>query len=166
VTDQDEPRTLTATAKVVLVVMGGLLVAGAFRVGDLSEAWGRLWADLVERRGGPMSFRFVLQPLMAAIAAATDGIRDAKTGRSPYFWTVLRSPAERNARLSEGLVSTARLILIAIAVDAIYQLKVFRTFYPVQALLCALMLAFVPYLLLRGPVARVASRWRSRKASA
>ncbi|GJK94539.1 hypothetical protein TUM17568_57450 [Klebsiella oxytoca] len=35
----------------------------------------------------------------------------------------------------------------------------FGTFYPGEAALIAVLLAFVPYLLLRGPFARVA-RWR------
>ncbi len=43
-----------------------------------------------------MTFRFILQPVMAAIAALHDGIKDARLGRSPYFWTVA-APARRNA---------------------------------------------------------------------
>jgi hypothetical protein len=37
---------------------------------------------------------------------------------------------------------------------------VLKTFYPVEALLIAILLAFVPYVLIRGPAARVARRWR------
>jgi hypothetical protein len=36
---------------------------------------------------------------------------------------------------------------------------VLKTFYPGEAAIVAIMLAFVPYLLLRGPVARIV-RWR------
>jgi hypothetical protein len=145
-------------AKVCLALIVGLLVAGAFRAGDAAEAWGRFWHNLVDRPSGPMSLRFLLQPTMALIAAIKDGVKDAKTGRSPYFWTVLREPAERTARLSEGLVATAQIIVIGIVMDTIYQWKVLGTFYPLEALICALLLAFVPYLLLRGPVARIARR--------
>ena len=45
--------------------------------------------------------------------------------------------------------------------DLIYQAIVFETFHPVEAVLIAILLAFVPYLLLRGPVTRVAGWWRS-----
>ena len=36
-----------------------------------------------------MKFRFILQPSMAAIAAIRDGLKDARTGRSPYFWAIV-----------------------------------------------------------------------------
>jgi hypothetical protein len=62
--------------------------------------------------------------------------------------------------LNEGLNATARIILLGIAMDVIYQRIEFETFYPVEALIIALLLAFVPYLLIRGPVARIARRWR------
>ena len=107
-----------------------------------------------------MSFRFILQPAMAAIAAIHDGVKDARTGRSPYFWTIARNPRKRVGRLREGLIATARIILLGLAMDVIYQLLVFKTFYPVEALIVALLLAFVPYLLIRGPVTRVARWWR------
>jgi hypothetical protein len=165
VTTEAKPAGLTWMAKLVLVLIVGLLVAGALRPGTVFDAWHRFWTDLFERPGGPMSLRFLLQPLMATIAAFKDGTKDAKTGRSPYFWTVLSSPGERTARLSEGLVSTAQIILMGIVIDAIYQLKVFGTFYPVEALFCALALAFVPYLLLRGPIARFQRRRLARTAA-
>ena len=103
---------------------------------------------------------------MAAVAALHDGLKDARTGRSPYFWTILRSPRERTARLNEGLTSTARIILLGLGMDAVYQYKVFGTFYPGEAVNTALLLAFVPYLLLRGPIARIERHRLARKAEA
>ena len=41
-----------------------------------------------------MAFRFILQPIMAAIAALRDGINDAKSRRSPYFRALLANPFE------------------------------------------------------------------------
>jgi len=52
-----------------------------------------------------MTFRFILQPIMAAIAAVYDGVKDARTGRSPYLWAILTNPVERGGRLREGLIS-------------------------------------------------------------
>jgi len=40
--------------------------------------------------------------------------------------------------------------------DVIYQYLVFRWFYPGEAVIVAFVLAFVPYLLIRGPVNRIA----------
>jgi hypothetical protein len=40
---------------------------------------------------------------MAAIVAIRDGLKDARTGNSPYFWTMVGNPHERTRRLNEGL---------------------------------------------------------------
>jgi hypothetical protein len=106
-----------------------------------------------------MIFRFFLQPIMATIVALRDGINDARTGRAPFFWTVLTNPAKRGSRLDEALIATARIILLGLGMDAIYQFIEFKTFHPAEAVIITLLLAFVPYVLLRGPVARIARRW-------
>jgi hypothetical protein len=82
-------------------------------------------------------------------------LRDARTERSPYLWTIVRQSEERVALLREGLDATARIILLGLAMDVIYQVMVFKMFYPVEALIIAILLAFVPYLLIRGLVVRV-----------
>src|SRR5262245_46376186 len=128
------------------------------------ENWRRLCSGLADRPGGPMSLRFILQPVMATIAALKAGLADARAGRSAYLSAILRKPEERTARLSEGLVATAQIILMGLAIDTIYQLKEFKTFYPGEAIVIAIALAFLPYLLLRGPIARVASFFIARKA--
>jgi hypothetical protein len=53
---------------------------------------------------------------MATIAALYDGVKDA-TGRSPYLWAILTNPVERGGRLREGLISTARVILLGLCMD-------------------------------------------------
>ena len=118
-----------------------------------------IWHDPVEKPGAPLRFRFILQPLMAAVVAVRDGLKDARTGRSPYFWAVIGNPGKRVERLQEGLNATARIILLGIAVDAVYQVIVLKRFYPNEAVIVALLLAFIPYLILRGPAARIARRW-------
>ena len=46
--------------------------------------------------------------------------------------------------------------------DVIYQAIVLKTFYPGEAVIVALALAFLPYLLLRGPIARIARRYAAK----
>jgi hypothetical protein len=70
--------------------------------------------------------------------------------------TVLRNPQEPVGRLREGLNATARIILLGLAMNVIYQALVLKTFYPNEVLVVALLLAFVPYLIIRGLVLRVA----------
>jgi len=152
----DTPQELGVLAKAVITIAIVLIVAGVLWYGITLGTLQRLWHDSVEEPSGPMNFRFILQPSMAAIVAIRDGLKDARTGRSPYFWTVLWQSDERIGRLREGLNATARIVLLALALDLIYQLLVLKTFYPNEALIIALLLAFVPYLLIRGLVVRIA----------
>ena len=156
---------LTTMAKLALVLIVGLALLGLFWHGISLENWRRMWHNLFERPEGPMSFRFVLQPIMASIAALKDGLKDARTGRSPYFWTILRDPDQRTARLSEGIVSTAQILVIGMVIDLIYQYKVLAGIYPGEAVNVAIILAFLPYLILRGPFARIARWWIARRAT-
>jgi hypothetical protein len=120
----------------------------------------RMWTDLLARPGGPFAFRLVLQPLMAVLFALRDGYKDAQTGRSPYFWTVLHEPGQRRERLREGVRATLKVVLLGVVIDAIYQFKVHGTVYPGEAFGIALLLGFVPYLLIRGPIDRIVRRRR------
>jgi hypothetical protein len=142
----------------VVVLAAVLIVLGFAWYGFSAEVHQRIWRDMAERPGGPMSFRFLLQPTMAFIAAVHDGIQDARVHRTPYLRAVLLEPAERGDRLREGLFATARLVLLGLGMDAIYQWRVLGTFYPGEALLIAFLLAVVPYLVLRGPVSLIARR--------
>jgi hypothetical protein len=150
------PQELGVLAKLVIVLAIVLLVSGVVWHGVTGEVLRQFWHDLIERPDGPMRFRFILQPVMAAIVAIHDGREDARAGRSPYFMAVLLNPQERVGRLREGLNRTARIIILGMAMDVIYQFLVFKTFYPDQALVIAVLLAFVPYLIIRGLVLRVA----------
>jgi hypothetical protein len=155
-------------ARLALGLVVGLIVLGVVCYGFATETLHRMWANLVARPGGPMTFRFILQPTMAAIAALRDGIKDARLGRRAYLWAILtgvRGPEGRAGRLWEGIVSTARILILAIIMDVIYQLLVLKTFYPAESAIIAVLLAFVPYLLLRGLFARVARPWVARPAS-
>lgn len=152
-------------ARIAILLLIALSVVGFLRYGFTAEIHERIWRDIFDRPGGPMTFRFVLQPVMAAIAAFHDGAKDARAGRTAYLWTLLTSSADRGERLREGVISTGRIILLGIGMDAVYQYTVLKTFYPGEMVVIAILLAFVPYLLLRGPFARLARWWMARKSS-
>jgi hypothetical protein len=157
-------KTEIQLAQVVTVLLIAFTAFGVVLYGFSDEVRHRVWEQLIARPTGPMAFRFILQPVMAGIAALRDGIKDAKARRSAYFWALLTNPSDRVGRLREGLISTARVILLGLCMDVIYQLIVLKTFYPGEAVIVAIALAFFPYLLLRGPIARIA-RWRLDSAS-
>ncbi len=162
----DQPtRKQVVLAQVVWAMVILFLLAGVALYGLSGEVLMRIWQNLLERPGGPMTFRVILQPVMATVAATLAGVHDARAGRSPYFWSILRDPRQRGPRLQEGMVATARIILLGLVMDVIYQIVVFDAFHPGEAAIVALLLAFVPYLLLRGPVARIAAWWFSRQSA-
>jgi hypothetical protein len=73
----------------------------------------------------------------------------------------MSNPQKRIERLREGLNATARIILLGIIMDAIYQVTVLKRFYPVEAVIIAVLLGFVPYLLFRDVVTRILRGWRN-----
>ena len=97
-----------------------------------------------------MKFHFILQPLMAAIAAILDGLKDARTGRSPYFWTMLDDPHGRVGRI-EGIERDCQDHPSRPGNGHDPQIIVLKRFYPAEAVIVALLLAFVPYLIIRSP---------------
>ena len=157
---QTPSKSKILIARLVVMTMIAFVVIGVAWYGFSADVRQRVWQNLLDRPGGPMTFRFFLQPIMATIAALYDGVTYARTGRSPYLWTIFFNPEERGGRLREGLISTARVILLGLCMDLIYQFIEFKTFHPAEAVIIALLLAFAPYLLLRGPCARIVRWWR------
>lgn len=155
-------------ARLAAGLIVGLIVLGALWYGFSFESFNRLLKDVFDRPDGPMSFRFILQPAMAALAAFRDGVKDARLGRTPYVLALVRGvrgTEGRSGRFWEGIVATARILILGVVMDVIYQWLEFKTFYPIQAATIAILLAFVPYLLLRGPFERMARHWIARPAS-
>jgi hypothetical protein len=155
----NNPQDLRLLAKLVLILAALLLAAATLLHGVTLAVLHRIWNNLINRPRELMAFRFIVHPMMALIAAIHDGVKDARFGRFLYFWTVLHDRRKRVGRLREGLNATARIILLAGGMDVIYQISVLNTFYPTEALLIALQMAFLPYVFMT--VARVA-RWRTR----
>lgn len=122
----------------------------------MDAIWQRFIEDFVNRLDGPLHFRFIVQPLMAVLFAVMDGIKDAKAGRPAYGWAVFANAEHRRELLKDGWKHFGKIFILAIVLDVIYQIKVHHAFYPLETLLTALVLAVLPYVLLRGPVNRVA----------
>jgi hypothetical protein len=124
----------------------------------MEDILARIFENLVDRVSGPMHFRVIMQPLMALIFAVKDGMKDAREGRVPYFWSMFTDPGHRRDLLRSGWKSVGKIFIIALILDAVYQYIELRWFYPVEALLVAFILAIIPYVLLRGPVNRLIHR--------
>jgi hypothetical protein len=115
-----------------------------------------IWQELISRPDGPMAFRIYLQPVMSTIYAILNGVKDAREDKHPYFWALFTEPSHRAELLRDGWKSVRNVFLLAIGMDLVYQILVLKGLRPVQGLLVAAVLALVPYLLVRGPVNRLA----------
>jgi hypothetical protein len=153
--------TWAAVATVVL-----LLVLGFAWYGVSWQVRERFWSDVFGRLSGPMTLRFYLQPTLAFVAALKDGIKDARLGHKAFFWSTFSDPTLQRGRLREGLMGTSQMVLVGLAIDTIYQFRVFARFYPVEAVLMVLMLAVIPYFVFRWVVEHMARRWFSRTSVA
>jgi hypothetical protein len=155
-------RSQIVIARMALGIGAVLLALALIRFGFSPELRRDFWQDLFERPGGPMSFRFYLQPAMAALAAFHDGYADARHGHPPYMQRLVSRGADHRGLLQEAVLSTGRVLLLGFGMDAVYQTTVLGSFHPGEMLFIALALAFVPYLLLRGPFNRLACWWMRR----
>jgi hypothetical protein len=151
-----QQQRLSLLAKLVAAALVLLIAVGIVWHGVTIATIERVWYQLLARPSEPMKFRFLLQPIMAAVFAVRDGVGDARTGRPPFLWAMLYRPGRRIVRLEEALNATARIILLGLVMDVIYQYIVLHRFYPAEAVIIAIVLAFIPYAILRGPIARIA----------
>jgi hypothetical protein len=130
----------------------------------MADLWTLIADQLSDRVSGPMKFRIVLQPIMATFLAVRSGLKDAKSGARPYFWSLLFTPGHRIEIIKDGWKSVGRLFLLAVALDLLYQIIVESAVRPRAAIFVAFVLAIVPYLLLRGTTTRIARRLMHRPA--
>jgi hypothetical protein len=101
-------------------------------------------------------------PTVVTIIAIRAGLKDARKGEPAFLWGVIVRPAERRRRLHGAWKDIARIFVVALVLDTVYQFVVFRAFFVEQALIVAVVCAVVPYVLFRGPATRLA-RGLSRK---
>lgn len=133
---------------------------------DDSGLWSLIlghWDMLLGRRDGPLSFRILIQPLVAAMFGIREGVKDARAGHWPYGWLILTRARRRGALVREGWLHVRTVFLAALAIDLIYGYIVFRHVYPGQLLVVVTTLAVLPYVLCRGLSNRLLGSWVRRR---
>ena len=125
----------------------------------MEEILTRFVENLFDRVSGPLQFRFFLQPVMASIFAIKSGLADAKSGNPPYFWSLASDPEHRGDMIRDGWKSVGKVFLLALVLDVVYQIIVLKWVFPFEAVVVAIVLAIIPYLILRGLVTRIARRF-------
>lgn len=131
----------------------------------MHQIFERAWHNLGARLTGPMNLRLIIQPSVAAFLAIRAGLRDARQNRPAFFWAILRKPRHRRELLRGGWEDIGKVFVIAATLDAVYQTIVHHAVYFGELLLTAVTLAIIPYILLRGPVSRLAKIALEAKSS-
>jgi hypothetical protein len=123
----------------------------------MDDFWQLFAAQLHERVSGPMKFRIVLQPIMAMYFAIRSGLSDARSGKDPYFWSFLIGRGHRFDLVKDGWESVGRVVILSAVLDLVYQYFVESSIHLRAALIVAIVLAVLPYVIVRGIVTRIAT---------
>jgi len=111
---------------------------------------------LLGRASGPLHFRLFIMPIVVTILAVRAHLRDVREGRPVFMWAFLKNETERRRLFRSALKDFGKVFVVACVLDTIYQILVLGAFYPGELLIVAVACAIVPYLLVRGPIMRVA----------
>ena len=114
----------------------------------------RLAHNLMDRVSGPMAFRMLFQPLMASFFAVRSGLLDARLGKPPYLFALISNREDRGDLLKDAWKSIGRIFVLAAVLDVVYQAIVQHFVYPGEVVITAMILAIVPYVVVRGLVGR------------
>ena len=126
--------------------------------------------ELLGRFSGPLNFRLFVMPTVVTILAIRADLRDAREGMPAPLGAFLTNPIERKRLLRTAIKDIGKVFLVAIVLDTTYQLWVSKSFHLGQLSIVAIVCAIVPYVLVRGPITRLARlvhhKWsKSDKAS-
>ena len=134
----------------------------------IMEYFRQTFAELLGRVHGPLHFRLVIMPIVAATVAIRAGVRDAREGRRSFLLAVLTAQGEGRKHLRRTWRrDLGRVLVVGFAIDTVYQVLMFQAFFPGQALIVTFVLAVLPYLIFRSPVRWVlnALAWKTPGAA-
>jgi hypothetical protein len=101
--------------------------------------------DILARLSGPGRLRFILQPTVAILLGARDGVKDARAGRAPFLWSLLFHREHRAQLLRSAFAATREIVAMAILLDLASQALIFREMRPGAALVVGPVLISMPY---------------------
>jgi hypothetical protein len=143
--------SVSRTTVLTGLVIAALLAATPFAIwefihtGELYVLSHRFVDDMLARLHGPGRLRFILQPTVAIVLGARDGVKDARAGNPPFLWNLLFRRNQRSQLMRSALASVRNLVAMAILLDIASQLIIFRMVHPAAALLLGPVLIASPY---------------------
>jgi hypothetical protein len=155
---------LTALVIVAIAIALPFAVVEFIKTGEFYILSHRFINDMLARLHGPGRLRFILQPIAAIVLGARDGVKDARAGKRPFLWGLVFRSADRAGLLRSALTSVRDLVAVAILLDIVAQLLIFRMVHPGAALLFGPVLIGLPYAIARALTNRIAI-WRNAPIS-
>ena len=140
---------VTILAVPILVAAIPSTVRDTFETGRVYLFSRQFLEELPQRLTGPGRLRFMLQPLAAIFLGWRSGVSHARTAQ-PASGEVNRKDLLRSA-----LADLGQLLAIAIVLDAVAQLLIYRQVHPGAALVVGPVLIAIPYAVARTLTTRV-----------
>ena len=148
---------LSAVAIAILLSAVPSSIRRIIQTGDPYLFTERFFEDLWARLSGPGRLRFLLQPTAALLLGMRDGKRDSRTRCPPFLFGLALRRTHRGELWRSAIASVRDLVAIAIVLDIISQMLIFREIHPGAALLLGPVLIAVPYSISRAFTNRIAS---------
>jgi hypothetical protein len=110
--------------------------------------------------GGPGRLRFFIQPAIAIILGARDGLIDARRGRLPFLSALIHEPSQRRRRVIEATRTLALTLILAFVASLIFQ-QIIREHVRLElALIYDAAFVALPYVLARALANRLSRACR------
>lgn len=107
------------------------------------------WTELVGRQSGPLHLRLLLQPAVATVLAVRSGRLSSRRGESRTLGVLRPHPGKWQRCLMEAWRDVGTLFLVGFALDLTYQVIALHAIRVSHALIVAVVLAVVPYVIVR-----------------
>jgi hypothetical protein len=117
----------------------------------------RFLEDMRARFSGPSRLRFLLQPMAALLLGVRDGKRDSQAKYPPFLASLAFRRTHRLELFRTAIASVRDLVAIAIILDVISQVLIFRQVHPGAALLLGPVPIGAPYSISRALTNRIAT---------
>jgi hypothetical protein len=115
---------------------------------------------------GPGRLRLLVQPLMALVLGVRLGIVDAKEGKPPFLFRLLRTSQRPWALFRASLWDVAIPLTLAVGLDSVLQYLAMGFVRPLAALTVAALLVWIPFAMSRAITNRVWRRGRHPRTPA
>jgi hypothetical protein len=122
----------------------------------------RGFEQLLGRASGPLHLRLVITPAVTVFFAIRAGLNEVREGRAPFLVEIATNAAERHKLVHSLWKDIRRVLILVFVLDALYQVFVLRGYYIIQSLILAVVLAILPYSVVRSITNRLARAWRQR----